>query len=161
MNNTKFHRIIESFELERTLKYHLVQFPCSEQGHLQLDQVLRACSSLTLNQCCWRRKEILWIVPTHSQNMVYMEEPLESSYCWLLKSIYALVHNKSLHIMSGYPTFPPVKGDGSQSNNCGTWSYMWWPFDEKKTPCMSWMGLRATTDWRITKKNNCKMKNHE
>jgi len=40
---------IESFELEGTFKGHLVQLPCNEQGHLQLDQVLRALSSLTLN----------------------------------------------------------------------------------------------------------------
>jgi len=30
------YRIIESFELEETLKGHLVQLPCLEQGHLQL-----------------------------------------------------------------------------------------------------------------------------
>ena len=41
-------RTIESFDLEGTFKGHLVQLPCSEQGHLQLDQVLRAPSSLTL-----------------------------------------------------------------------------------------------------------------
>jgi len=31
--------IIELFELEGTLKDHLVQLPCNEQRHLQLDQV--------------------------------------------------------------------------------------------------------------------------
>jgi len=41
-------RITESFDLEGTLKGHLAQLPCSEQGHLQLHQVLRAPSSLTL-----------------------------------------------------------------------------------------------------------------
>ena len=30
---------MESFEMEGTLKGHLVQFPCNEQGHLQLSQV--------------------------------------------------------------------------------------------------------------------------
>ena len=39
----------ESFELEGTTKGHLVQHPCCEQGHLQLDLVLRALSSLTLS----------------------------------------------------------------------------------------------------------------
>lgn len=34
--------------LEGTFKGHLVQLPCTEQGHLQLHQVLRAPSSLTL-----------------------------------------------------------------------------------------------------------------
>lgn len=34
--------IIESFELEETLKGHLVQALCSEQGHLQLDQVAQS-----------------------------------------------------------------------------------------------------------------------
>ena len=43
------HITIESFELEGTLKGHLFQVPCHEQGHLQLHQVLRATSSLTLN----------------------------------------------------------------------------------------------------------------
>ena len=33
------HRIIELLELERTFKGHLIQLPCSEQGHLQLHQV--------------------------------------------------------------------------------------------------------------------------
>jgi len=32
-------RIIESLELEGTIKGHLVQLPCNEQGHPQLDQV--------------------------------------------------------------------------------------------------------------------------
>ena len=41
-------RIIKSSELEGTLKGHLVQPPCSEHGHPQVDQVLRAPSSLTL-----------------------------------------------------------------------------------------------------------------
>jgi len=33
------HRIIESLELEGTFKDHLVQLPCNEQGHAQLNQV--------------------------------------------------------------------------------------------------------------------------
>ena len=33
------HRIKDSFELEGTLKGHLVQLPCNEQGYLQLGQV--------------------------------------------------------------------------------------------------------------------------
>jgi len=44
-------RIIGLFELEGTLKGHLVQLPCTEQGHLQLHQVLRAPSSLTRSVC--------------------------------------------------------------------------------------------------------------
>ena len=40
--------LMESFELEGTLKGPLAQL-CSGQGHLQLHQVLRALSSLTLN----------------------------------------------------------------------------------------------------------------
>ena len=43
------HRILKSFELEGILKDHLVQLPCTEQGHLHLQQVLSAPSSLTLN----------------------------------------------------------------------------------------------------------------
>jgi len=40
--------MIEVFELEGTFKGHIVQLPCREQGHLQLDQVfLRKCSFLT------------------------------------------------------------------------------------------------------------------
>jgi len=42
------HRVMELFELERTLRGHLVQLPCNEQGCLQLHQVLRAWPSLTL-----------------------------------------------------------------------------------------------------------------
>jgi len=36
------HRIIECFGLEGTFRGHLVQRPCSEQGHLQLDQVAQS-----------------------------------------------------------------------------------------------------------------------
>ena len=36
------------FELQATFKGSLVQLPCNEQGHLHLDQVLRALLSLTL-----------------------------------------------------------------------------------------------------------------
>ena len=35
-------RITELFELEGTLKGHLVQLPCSEQGHLQLHQAAQS-----------------------------------------------------------------------------------------------------------------------
>jgi len=38
----KDYRIIELFELEGTLKRHLVQLPCNEQGHLQLHQVAQS-----------------------------------------------------------------------------------------------------------------------
>ena len=44
-------QILESFELEGTFKCHLVQLPCNEQRHLQLNPVLRAPSSLTLGVC--------------------------------------------------------------------------------------------------------------
>jgi len=37
-----FSRIIEWFELEGTTKNYLFQPPCTEQGHPQLHQVLRA-----------------------------------------------------------------------------------------------------------------------
>jgi len=37
-----FHRITEWFGLEGTLKGHLLQLPCSEQGHLQTDQVAQS-----------------------------------------------------------------------------------------------------------------------
>jgi len=43
-----YHRIIESFELEGTLKGHLVQLFHSERRHPQLHQVLRVPSSLSL-----------------------------------------------------------------------------------------------------------------
>jgi len=36
------YKIIESFELEGNFKGHLVQLLCSEQGHLQLDQVAQS-----------------------------------------------------------------------------------------------------------------------
>uniref|UniRef100_A0A8C9EVD1 Uncharacterized protein n=1 Tax=Pavo cristatus TaxID=9049 RepID=A0A8C9EVD1_PAVCR len=45
----KVSKIIQSIELEETFKGHLVQLPCKEQEHLQLHQVLRYTSSLTLN----------------------------------------------------------------------------------------------------------------
>jgi len=41
--------IIESFELEETLKGHQVQLTCNEQEHLQLDQGAQSPSSLILN----------------------------------------------------------------------------------------------------------------
>jgi len=36
------HRIIECFGLEGTFRGHLAQPPCSEQGHLQLNQVAQS-----------------------------------------------------------------------------------------------------------------------
>ena len=47
--NNSGSQFTESLELEGTLKGDLVQLPCNEQGHPQLDQVLRALSSLTSN----------------------------------------------------------------------------------------------------------------
>jgi len=41
--------LIELFELERSFKRHLAQLSCNERGHVQVDQVLRDLSSLTLN----------------------------------------------------------------------------------------------------------------
>jgi len=43
------HRIIECFGLERTFRAHIAQPPCSEQGHLQLDQVAQSPIQLPLN----------------------------------------------------------------------------------------------------------------
>ena len=59
------HRTVERFKLEETLKGHLVQLPCTEQGHLPLHQVLRAPSSLTLNQ-----QAASLVLPAHGQNTV-------------------------------------------------------------------------------------------
>ena len=39
---TKNHRITQPFELEGTLKDHLVQLPCSEQGYIQIVQVVQS-----------------------------------------------------------------------------------------------------------------------
>jgi len=36
------NRIMKSFELEGTSEGHLVQYPCNEQGHPQLDQVAQS-----------------------------------------------------------------------------------------------------------------------
>ena len=48
------YRIIEFCELERTLKDHVVQLPCNEQGHLWLD--LDAQSPVRSNlECLWRQ----------------------------------------------------------------------------------------------------------
>jgi len=44
---------VELFELKGTLKRHLVQLPCNEQGQLQLHQVLKAPVQLDL-ECLHR-----------------------------------------------------------------------------------------------------------
>ena len=53
--------VLELFELERTLKGHLVQLPCNEQGHLQLSQLLRAPIQTEL-ECLpgWDIHQPLW-----------------------------------------------------------------------------------------------------
>jgi len=47
--SSRNHRMVESFESKGTFKGHLVPLPCNEQGNLQLYQVLRTPSSLTLD----------------------------------------------------------------------------------------------------------------
>jgi len=42
----KIIKVIELFELEGTFKGHRVQLPCSEQGHLQLHQLLTLQSAI-------------------------------------------------------------------------------------------------------------------
>ena len=44
------HRIIESLELEKTFKGHLVQLTCHEQGHLQLNQVAQISLNLNISR---------------------------------------------------------------------------------------------------------------
>ena len=41
--------VIEPYELEGTLRSHLIQLPCTEQEHLQPDQVLRDPSNMILS----------------------------------------------------------------------------------------------------------------
>ena len=43
------HRTIGLLELEETFKGHLVQLPCNEQGHPQLDQVAQSSSNIALS----------------------------------------------------------------------------------------------------------------
>ena len=45
-------RIIESLELEGTFKDPIVQLPCNEQGHLQLDEVAQ-CPVQPDLECLW------------------------------------------------------------------------------------------------------------
>ena len=54
------HTITELFELEGTFKGQLLQLPCNDQGHLQLQKVLRALSSLTLNPSRDRASTASW-----------------------------------------------------------------------------------------------------
>jgi len=42
LSESQQDRIIECFGLEGTFRGHLAQPPCSEQGHLQLDQVAQS-----------------------------------------------------------------------------------------------------------------------
>jgi len=48
-SGVRHFRITESVGLEGTFKGHLVQYPCSEQEHLPLDQVAQSPIQLTLN----------------------------------------------------------------------------------------------------------------
>lgn len=53
-------RITAEFRLEQSIRGHLVKPHCNEQGHLQLSQVFRVLSSLTLNVC--RDGAHLWAI---------------------------------------------------------------------------------------------------
>jgi len=55
------YRIIECFGLEGTFRGHLAQLPCSEQGHLQLDQVAQSPVQLSF-ECFqgWGLHYLLW-----------------------------------------------------------------------------------------------------
>ena len=55
------HRIIESFELEQALEGHLVQLPCSEQGHLQLDQIAQSLVQPDLERPPFPSRTLKWI----------------------------------------------------------------------------------------------------
>jgi len=48
-DSVSLHKIIECFGLEGTFKSHLVQPPCNEQGHLQLDQVAQLICEAHIN----------------------------------------------------------------------------------------------------------------
>lgn len=58
-------RIRKSFELKRTFKYRLVQLPCYEQEHLQLESGMSTVSS-----CCGETHSsifpIPWLFPTNA-----------------------------------------------------------------------------------------------
>jgi len=73
--------IVESFELEGTFKGHLVQLPCREQGHLQLDQVAQSPVQPGL-ECLqgWGTQHLSWQPPAvlhhhHHKKPVLISSP--------------------------------------------------------------------------------------
>ena len=81
---TQTVRIIESFELKGTTKDHLAQLRCSEPGHLQLDQVLRAPSSLTLS------------VSRDGASTIPLDNLCQSFITLIVKSLFSYIQSKSL-----------------------------------------------------------------
>ena len=87
--SSSLHRIIESFELEGTLKGHPVQLPCNEQGYPQLNQGAQSPSSLTLAVSRGRVTSpsllatLLWMQPR-----VRLAFWAAKARCWLMPSCH-------------------------------------------------------------------------
>lgn len=77
-----FHGVIISFEMEGTIKRHLVQLLCSVQGYLQLNQVLTVPSSQHISG---------QLVPVHPSVNISKQNSMAFSILCLCSTFFFLI----------------------------------------------------------------------
>ena len=124
----KYHRIIESLEMEGTFKHHLVQLLCNKQGHPQPDQVAPSLvwyaglltylsPSLQPSACsCWGRGD-----PHLAAAIRVSTSLLEKK---ILLSVYYSIYTLESEVQSGEVGTVKPESEGSERSTNHTMSFL-------------------------------------